>query len=73
MSQQYKLIKREWFSLSSAEVECEYALYYLGRNMFGRAKWKPVKNYHPIEFPIPYTGDLKWARKVAKHYGIEMP
>ncbi len=70
----YKLVKCQWFSKHDARSKSYYELYYLGKNLLGRPKWKKDRVYHPSGFGTSvYSGDLEWAKRIAKHYKIEVP
>lgn len=72
MSDTVKL-KRHWrFNNYSGEGYEYYTLWFMHRTIFGREKWKQLKYYTGISFS-GYTGDRKWAEKIAAHYGIKIP
>lgn len=70
----YRLVKREWFNNSRAELEIWYELYREHTTLFRKREvLKPVSVMSEIGPLGAYRGDLKWARKIAKHYGIKVP
>ena len=68
-----KLVKKENFNLNRAEMDVWYELWQEHKGLFGRMKYKPVFQYHPMGMRRIVSGDLAWAKKTAKHYGIEVP
>lgn len=70
----YKLIKREHFYPETATEETRYYLYYLGHSIFWRPKWKQMVIWDgAFDMHFSVAGDIEWAKKVAKHYEIEVP
>ena len=69
----YQIRRHERFNDSTAETNVWYTLWYKHFTFFRkRIVWKPIQTgYMDMRFPI--KGDIKWANKIAKHYGIKVP
>lgn len=71
---EYKLVCDSSFDYRCAEWSDTYRLCYLRKTIFGRDKWETeVAGYYPMEGRVKAKGDLRWAKKIAKELGIEVP
>jgi len=72
----YKLVRHRDFSVDTAREYIWYSLHRQKKTIFGKLKWVSVK--------VPYwdgmgissgeaTGDLAWAKRIAKEYKIKVP
>jgi len=68
---QYRLIKNRRFDLNRAEYIYWYTLE--NRKSFLGFKFWVEEGYHTPVGKIVYRNNEIWAKKVAKHYGIDMP
>lgn len=70
----YTLVKKESFSLNRAETDVWYELWqHRITRLTRREVFEPVKMRYETHFSIPLTGGLAWAKRIAKHYKIEVP
>lgn len=67
------LVKKSNFNIGRAEMDIWYELWHESKNWLGKSKLKPIYMYYGMEATIPHRGDLKWAKRIAKHYKIEVP
>lgn len=68
-----ELVYNSNFELNSAKLEEWYTLCRKGKSWRGKPKLTPIYQYHPEGMRRPITGDLKWAKKIAQHYNIDLP
>jgi len=68
----YELVNASYFSDLDADYVERYFLYRKRKNWRGKEVFEHVKEYTMFG-SFPLRGDLKWAKRVAKHYGIEVP
>lgn len=74
----YTLKYHSYFDLSSAKVIEWWSLWEWRRprlfKSWRRCRWMPVSEYfYPDGGKEQITGDKEWAKKVAKHFDIEVP
>lgn len=69
----HKLIRKQHFNLTTAENDVWYELWTLEKGWFGRTRYKPMYQYHPMGMRRIAHGDLSWAKKIAKQYNIPVP
>lgn len=69
----YKIVYKRSFDIKTAGYNEWFELWHTRKGLFGRIISNPVCTHHPETFSIPYRGDLAWAKRIARHYCIELP
>lgn len=73
----HRLVYRGYWDKGLAKSISWWELQRQTETMFGRPRWRPVREQQPT-MPgemsrVIVTGDHEWAKRTAKHYGLEIP
>lgn len=69
----FKLRYHSRFDISSASTDEWYTLWEWKKNWRGKFRWHRVVDGYYYDIKSYARGDLAWAKKIAKHYKIEVP
>lgn len=67
----WKLKKHVWFDQDRVETDIRYSLWHRQRFLWWD-RWV-VQGWQSDAGKIPLVKDIRWAKQIAEHYGIEVP
>lgn len=71
----YRLVVSRWFDNLTAEEVEEYQLeeWFEKNGWFDKPRWVNVWDKDEDDYEFRVRGDKEWAKRIAKHYKIDMP